>query len=214
MAGSSLNLLLLVAAMAFLPILAVSVTAFTKFSVTIMILRNALGIQQLPPNIVVYSLAIILSGYIAMPMLSEGYRRVEGAHLTFTNLTDYREAADLAATPLRDFLKKHTNEKQTAFFVQSTEKIWPADSGLKVTAEDIAVLAPSFLLTQLTQAFEIGFLLYLPFLAIDIVVTAILTALGMMMVSPNSISIPFKLMLFVFVEGWSKLAQGLILTYS
>ena len=214
MAGSSLNLIILVAAMAFLPILAVSVTAFTKVSVVTMILRNALGIQQLPPNIVVYSLAVILSGYIALPMVSDAYRRVEATHLTYTNLADYREAADVAATPLRLFLKKHTSTRQTAFFVQSTEKIWPPESGLKATADDLAVLVPSFLLTQLTQAFEIGFLLYLPFLAIDIVVTAILTALGMMMVSPNSISIPFKLMLFVFVEGWSKLVQGLILTYS
>ncbi len=214
MNGSSFNLMLLVAGMAFLPMLAVSVTAFTKFSVVVMILRNALGIQQLPPNIVVYSISVLLSAYIALPMLSDIYHKVDTANLSYKTMSDYTEAADIASAPLKGFLSKHADAKQVAFFLQSTRKIWPEETGLKATEKDLTILIPAFLLTQLTQAFEIGFLLYLPFLAIDIVVTAILVALGMMMVPPSSISIPFKLMLFVFVDGWSKLVQGLILTYT
>jgi type III secretion protein R len=212
--GTTVNLLLLVAAMAFLPLLAVAVTAFTKISVVLMILRNALGIQQLPPNIVVYSIAVILSAYVAAPMLQEMYGRVDKARINFSTASDYVEAATLAQGPLRAFLNKHVSERDAQFFVEATAKIWPEGTRAPVQRDDLAALVPAFLIGELTRAFQIGFLLYLPFLAVDIVVTAILSALGMMMVSPSNIAIPFKLLLFVTIEGWTKLLQGLILSYA
>ena len=214
MPDNSFGIILLLIAMAFLPLVAVTVTAFAKISVVIFIVRNALGIQQLPPNIILYGLSLILSVYIAMPVLTESYQSVRETGLNFQTFDDWEEAGGLAVSPVREFLKKHTDQKQLAFFLKSTDKIWGKDSGIEANESDLAIIVPAFLLSELTRAFEIGFLLYLPFMAIDIIVTTILVALGMMMVPPMTIAIPFKLMLFVFVDGWTKIVQGLILTYS
>lgn len=205
--------LLLVFALSFLPLVAVTVTAFAKISIVLFIVRNALGIQQLPPNLIIYSLSLILSVYIAMPVIDEAYRSIHEANLAFTTFADWEEAGRRAIAPLQNFLRKFTNEKQLAFFMQSTAKIWGTSRGLEVSETSLAILVPSFLLTELTRAFEIGFLLYLPFMAIDIIATTILVALGMMQIQPTTISVPFKLMLFVFVDGWTKIVQGLVLTY-
>lgn len=206
-------MLMLVAGMAFLPIIAVTVTAFAKIAIVVFVVRNALGIQQLPPNIIVYGLALILSVYIAMPVLDDAWRSVADAHLAFKSLSDWEEAGRRAMTPLQGFLRRFTDEKQLAFFMQSTTKIWGAERALNISDTSLSVLVPSFLLSELTRAFEIGFLLYLPFMAVDIIVTTILVALGMMQIQPTTIAIPFKLMLFVFVDGWTKIVQGLVLTY-
>jgi type III secretion protein R len=205
--------LLLVFALSLLPLVAVTVTAFAKIAIVIFIVRNALGIQQLPPNLIVYSLAFILSIYIAMPMIDEAYTSVREANLAFTSFSDWEEAGRRALVPLQTFLRKFTNEKQLAFFMQSTAKIWGNTRALDVSETSLAILVPAFLLSELTRAFEIGFLLYLPFMAIDIIATSILVALGMMQIQPTTIAVPFKLMLFVFVDGWTKIVQGLVLTY-
>lgn len=210
---NTFTLLLLVAAMAFLPIVAVTVTAFAKIAVVLFIVRNALGIQQLPPNMLVYGLALILSVYVAMPVLDDAWRAVTDANLAFNRFADWEEAARRATQPLQAFLRRFTDEKQLAFFMQSTAKIWGPERAAGITDMSLSVLVPSFLLSELTRAFEIGFLLYLPFMAIDIIVTTILVALGMMQIQPTTIAIPFKLMLFVFLDGWTKIVQGLVLTY-
>ncbi|MEZ5840535.1 MAG: type III secretion system export apparatus subunit SctR [Hyphomicrobiales bacterium] len=214
LADNSFGIIILLVAMAFLPLVAVTVTAFAKISVVIFIVRNALGIQQLPPNIILYGLSLILSVYIAMPVLTQSYQSVRETGMAFQSFEEWEEAGTLAVSPLRTFLKKHTDDKQLAFFLKSTDKIWGNDQSNEASADDLAIIVPAFLLSELTRAFEIGFLLYLPFMAIDIIVTTILVALGMMMVPPTTIAIPFKLMLFVFVDGWTKIVQGLILTYS
>lgn len=210
---NTFGMLLLVALMAFLPIVAVTVTAFAKIAIVIFIVRNALGIQQLPPNIIVYGLALILSTYVAMPVLEDAYSGVRDLNLTFKTFADWEEAGRRAIAPVVVFLRKFTDEKQLAFFMSSTAKIWGADRAVDITDQSLSVLVPSFLLSELTRAFEIGFLLYLPFMAIDVIVTTILVALGMSQMQPTTIAIPFKLMLFVFVDGWTKIVQGLVLTY-
>lgn len=210
---NTFGLLGLVAAMAFLPMMAVTMTAFAKVAIVIFIVRNALGIQQLPPNIIVYSLALILSVYVAMPMLDEAYGSIKEANLAYRTFADWEEAWRRGVSPITGFLRKFTDDKQLAFFMASTGKIWGAEKTLEITETSLSVLVPSFLLSELTRAFEIGFLLYLPFMAIDIIVTTILVALGMSQMQPTTIAIPFKLMLFVFVDGWTRIVQGLILTY-
>ncbi|MEM6667368.1 MAG: type III secretion system export apparatus subunit SctR [Pseudomonadota bacterium] len=212
-ADNSFGIILLLGAMAFLPIVAVTVTAFAKIAVVIFIVRNALGVQQLPPNIVLYGLSIILAFYVAVPVLNEAYANVRDAQFQFQTFEEWEEAGELASSPLKEFLATHTDEEQLAFFLNSTTKIW-GETTATPQADDLSVLVPAFLLSELTRAFEIGFLLYLPFMAIDIIVTTILIALGMMMVPPATIAIPFKLMLFVFVDGWTKIVQGLVLSYA
>ncbi|MEL7428642.1 MAG: type III secretion system export apparatus subunit SctR [Pseudomonadota bacterium] len=211
---NSFGIIVLLLGTAFLPLVAVTVTAFAKIAVVIFIVRNALGIQQLPPNIILYGLALILSIYVAMPVLNESFSRLEETGFQFSTLDEWQNAGTMAMEPLKEFLQKHTDPKQLEFFANSTVTIWGDELSAKAGKDSMAVLVPSFLLSELTRAFEIGFLLYLPFMAIDIIVTTLLVALGMMMVPPTTISIPFKLMLFVFLDGWTKLVHGLILTYA
>jgi type III secretion protein R len=207
-------LLVLVGGLAFLPLIAVTVTAFAKVAIVLFIVRNAIGIQQLPPNILVYGLSLILSVYIAMPVLDEAWRNINAAGIKFSSLAAWEEAARLGSQPLQAFLRRFTDDRQLAFFMQSTTKIWGSGRVLPPSETSLSILVPAFLLSELTRAFEIGFLLYLPFMAIDIIVTAILVALGMMQIQPTTIAIPFKLLLFVMLDGWTKIVQGLVLTYA
>ncbi|MCB1454841.1 MAG: type III secretion system export apparatus subunit SctR [Nitratireductor sp.] len=211
---NSFGIIALLLTTAFLPMLAVTVTAFAKIAVVIFIVRNALGIQQLPPNIILYALSLILAVYVAMPVLQQGYGELEARNFEFGSFEEWRDAGQAMAVPLKAFLVKHTDPEQLAFFRNSTTTIWGEKYAAGASETDFTMLVPSFLLSELTRAFEIGFLLYLPFVAIDLIVTTVLVALGMMMVPPTTISIPFKLMLFVFLDGWTKLVQGLILSYA
>ena len=116
-------------------------------------------------------------------------------------------------TPFEDFLLKHSNEQERNFFVQTTKKIWPKKYSDKISNRNLLILIPSFLVSELTSAFQIGFLLYLPFIIIDLIISNILISMGMIMVSPIVISLPFKVLLFVLVDGWVRLIHGLILSY-
>jgi type III secretion protein R len=214
MVENSFGIVVLLLATAFLPILAVTVTAFAKIAVVIFIVRNALGIQQLPPNIILYALSLILAVYVAMPVLQQGYDVLEARNFQFNSLAEWQDAAAGVGAPLKEFLSRHTDPQQLAFFKNSTTTIWGDKMAGQVTDTNFTILIPSFLLTELTRAFEIGFLLYLPFVAVDLIVTTVLVALGMMQVPPTTIAVPFKLMLFVFLDGWTKLIHGLILSYA
>lgn len=214
MGENSFGFIMLLLGTAALPFVAVTMTSFAKISIVIFIVRNALGIQQLPPNIILYGLALILSVYIATPMINEAFIAVEAADFQLDTFQDYQQLGATIAEPIREFLVRHTDPKQTLFFFNTTTNLWGESYAAQADPEAFTIMVPSFLISELTKAFKIGFLLYLPFVAIDIIVTTILVALGMMMVPPTTISIPFKLMLFVFLDGWTKLVQGLVLSYT
>jgi len=197
------------------PLIAIMATAFLKISVVIFIIRNALGIQQIPPNMAINGLAIILSIYIMAPVGMETYKILSSQTTNFEKLQDPEALAELATSlePMQSFLLKHSDKIQRDFFVRTTKKLWPEEYSKDVTETNLLILLPAFTLTELTEAFEVGFLLYLPFITIDLVISNILLAMGMMMVSPMTISLPFKLLLFVLVDGWTRLIHGLVLTY-
>lgn len=121
---------------------------------------------------------------------------------------------DEGTKPYKSFLTKHINQREKEFFSENIAKLWPPKYVHSVSSDSLFILLPAFTISELTRAFEIGFLLYLPFIAIDLIVSNILLAMGMMMVSPMTISLPFKLLLFVMFDGWSRLSHGLILSYS
>ena len=209
-------ILITVVGLALAPFVAVMVTSFTKIVVVLSLLRNALGLQQVPPNVVINGLAIILSIYIMYPVLLESYSTIE-QHASGgpQKAVDARQLIDLISTgkePLRSFLVKHSSDGERAFFLHTARQLLPKEPS-QVGADDYVVVVPAFTVTELTVAFQIGFLIFLPFLVIDLIVANILLALGMMMLSPTTVSLPFKLMLFVFLDGWAKLVHGLILTY-
>jgi len=208
-----LSLIVVVMMLGFLPFVAVGVTAFAKITVVLLIVRNALGVQQTPPNMVLYGIALVLTVYIAAPMVGELQVIAADPDLQFESVDDWLLVFERGSEPIREFLIKHARADDRAFFMDATGQLWGPEQAANVKPDSLPVLVPAFLVSELTRAFEIGFLLYLPFLAIDLIVSAVLMSLGMMMVSPIMIAIPFKLFLFVAVDGWSRLVQGLVLSY-
>lgn len=196
------------------PFIALMVTSFVKLSVVLSLVRNALGIQQIPPNMVINGLALVLSLYIMAPVGMEMFDIVIRAVGESNDFSVILKESGRAREPLRNFLLKHSEKKERIFFAQSAKKLWQNDSAQKLVETDLVVLIPAFTVHELGNAFKIGFLIYLPFVVIDLIISNILLAMGMMMVSPMTISLPFKLLLFVLVDGWTKLIHGLVLSYA
>ncbi len=196
------------------PFIAMMVTSFVKIVVVMSLIRNALGVQQIPPNLVMNGLAVILSLYIMAPVVEETFEIVQKNELNLKEMQSIRQTVDVSKEPLKKFLVKHTRKEERQFFLKSAKKLWPEEKALAAKDDDMMVLIPAFTVSELTTAFQIGFLIYLPFIVIDLIVSNILLAMGMMMVSPTTISLPFKLLLFVLVDGWTRLIHGLVLSYS
>jgi len=226
------SLIVLLVGLSLLPFVAMIATSYLKIVVVMSLIRNALGIQSIPPNMVLNALAMILTFYIMAPIVSEswGIAQAElaktapaaaGAAQPGTAATNQvaalsinTEAIGKAAEPFRKFLSEHTAARERAFFISTAETLWGKEGNPAVVdPESFYILLPSFCVSELTKSFQIGFLVYLPFIAIDIIVSNILLAMGMMMVSPVTISLPFKLLLFVMVNGWTLLIQGLVRGY-
>ncbi|MCQ2028416.1 EscR/YscR/HrcR family type III secretion system export apparatus protein [Stutzerimonas zhaodongensis] len=208
-----LEIILVVTTIGLIPLAVVTLTGFLKISIVLFLIRNALGIQQTPPNLVLYGIALILSVYVTTPLIGDMYRQVEGRSLTFEQADEFRDLGEALRTPLQQHLLRFANPSERGFFMQATESVWSEEARADLRDDDLVVLIPAFVSSELTRAFEIGFLLYIPFLVIDLLVANVLMAMGMMMVSPTLISIPLKIFLFVAVSGWSRLMHGLILSY-
>jgi type III secretion protein R len=208
-----LPLIAIVFAIGLLPFVAMMVTAYTKIVVVLGLLRNAIGVQQAPPNMVINGLAIIVSTFIMMPLLQDTYDVVKRDGLAGGSAQQIEQLMEAAREPIRGFLSKHAHEREKAFFLKSATAVWPPERAQALQKEDLIVLAPAFTLSELSEAFKIGFLLYLAFVVIDLVIANVLLALGLSQVSPTQVSIPFKLLLFVVMDGWSVLMHGLVMTY-
>ena len=208
--------LAIVIALAIAPFFAVMVTSFTKIVVVLSLLRNALGLQQVPPNIVLNGLALVLTLYVMQPVgnrMAEAVGGANGLSGVTSNSGNMMNAVNLAKEPLREFLLKHSRPNERGFFLRTAQRIDPTRS-VEMSDRDFVITVPAFVVNELSVAFQIGFLIFLPFLVIDLVISNILLAMGMMMLSPTTISLPFKLLLFVLVDGWVKLAHGLVLSYT
>ena len=213
----SFSLIALFVGMSLLPFLAMVATSYLKIVVVISLVRNALGVQSIPPNMVVNAIALILSFYVMAPVVQEGwdiYNEKAAVNKVEKKVSETQIAME-AAEPMREWLIKQTDERSRAFFVSTAEQLWAkeGEETAEVNPDSFFILIPSFCVSELTKAFQIGFLVYLPFIAIDIIISNILLAMGMMMVSPVTISLPFKLLLFVMVNGWTLLIQGLVRGY-
>jgi type III secretion protein R len=207
------GIILLVSTIGLIPLAVVTLTGFLKISVVLFLIRNALGVQQSPPNLVLYGIALILTVYVTTPLIGEIYTRFENAPVDLQSVEGVKAASDNVREPLKTHLLRFASERERNFFLESTKSIWSEEARANLKNDDLIVLVPAFVSSELTRAFEIGFLLYIPFLVIDLVVANVLMAMGMMMVSPTLISVPLKIFLFVVVEGWSRLMHGLILSY-
>jgi type III secretion protein R len=213
-----LPIIMALAGLALLPFVAMMVTSFAKFVIVLGLLRQALGLQQVPPNMVVNGIALVMTLYVMAPVLMQANdnirERARGGQMSFKKVDDIGTAYDAVAAPLRQFLLKHSEERDRLFFMRSASKLWPPERAQNLREDDMLVLVPGFTVSELTAAFKTGFILYLAFLLVDLIVANILLALGMSMVSPTIISVPFKLLLFVALDGWARLLQGLVLGYA
>jgi type III secretion protein R len=205
--------LLTIVLLAMAPFAAAMVTSFTKIVVVLSLLRNALGLQQVPPNVVLNGMAMILTLYVMYPV---GVQMKEGLQMSNPGSSGpvaLMEGFEGAKEPLRAFLIRHSSPRERAFFLRTAQQSMPKDQGAQISEHDFLVVLPSFTVSELSAAFQIGFLVFLPFLVIDLVVSNILLSMGMQMLSPSTVSLPFKLLLFVLADGWVKLAHGLVLSY-
>lgn len=209
------TLVALIIAFGVAPFAALMLTCYTKLVIVFGLLRSALGLQQTPPNMVLNGIAIVLTVYIMAPVGMSIADSLRGRTLGASGgaVADVIAVLDAARPPVKEFLAKHTRERERQFFVKSASQVWPKARADTVQADDFVVLVPSFVLSELTRAFQIGFIIYLVFVVVDLIVGTVLLALGMSMMTPTTISLPFKLLLFVMLDGWARLVHGLVLSY-
>ena len=212
-AAEVVPLLVVVVAIGLLPFVAMMVTSYTKIVVVLGLLRNALGVQQVPPNMVLNGIAIIVSVYIMAPIGMDTFDRIKSDGLAPTTGAQMAQLMGAAQDPVRAFLAKHAQPREKAFFLKSASQVWPAERAKALQADDLIVLAPAFTLSELTSAFRVGFLIYLAFVVVDLIIANVLLALGLSQVTPTQVAIPFKLLLFVVMDGWSTLLHGIVLGY-
>ncbi|MEM7569568.1 MAG: flagellar type III secretion system pore protein FliP [Pseudomonadota bacterium] len=205
--GRVVQLVLLLTVLSLAPSILITVTSFTRMVVVLSLLRSAMGTQQAPPNIVMISLALFMTGFVMAPVFEEAYDA--GLQPLLEEQIEPGEAFELMSQPFKTFMLKHVREDDLELFVNLSADPTPQ------TRQDIGlqVLIPSFMISELRRAFEIGFLLFIPFIVIDLVVSSVLMSMGMMMLPPIMIALPFKLIFFVLVDGWSLVAGSLVKSF-
>ena len=206
LATRSIELIALITVLSLVPGLAVMVTCFPFIVTVLSILRQALGLQQSPPNMVIVSLALFLTWFVMDPVFTEAW--LTGVQPLTEGRIDIQQAIPLVLSPFRGFMAARTSP-DTFLALQALR---PGSTGAAVAAP-MSLLVPSFMLSEISRAFEIGFLIYLPFLIIDLVTAAILMSMGMMMVPPAVVSLPFKLAFFVVADGWTLISGALVRSY-
>lgn len=218
-----LILVVALAGLALVPFVLIMITSFVKIAVVLSIVRQAIGTQQIPPTQVITGLAIVLTIYIMTPVGLEIYQqskdiflaqKVPAKTLAEATVDQIIEVSSNAQHPLRGFLIKHAHLKDRDMFFKLAWRMRKPQDRATLTDEDFTVVVPAFVISELKEAFQIGFILFVPFLVIDMVVSNILMALGMQMLSPTTISLPFKILLFVLVDGWYLITKGLVIGYA
>jgi type III secretion protein R len=208
-----IGLIVTVASLSVLPLVAVTATSFLKISAVLLILRNAIGVQQVPSNMVLYGISMVMTLLVMGPILTDaGQRFAPDGKMPVTGV-EVLESINSAVPPFKKFMLSNVNPDYLNSFHQTAEKFQKKYDAPEVEKTDLFVVLPAFVASELSEAFRIGLYLYLPFVIIDLAVSSALMALGMMMVSPMSLTVPAKIVLFVAVEGWAKVLQGLVNSY-
>lgn len=206
LAGRSIQLLLLVTVLGLVPGLAVTITCFPFIVTVLSILRQAIGLQQSPPNMLIVSLALFLTWFVMDPVFTEAW--VRGLEPLSNGTMDVQQAIPAALAPFRAFMAARLDPETFA----ALQALRPGPE-TAISDAPLSLMVPSFVLSEIQRAFEIGFLIYLPFLIIDLVTSAVLMSMGMMMVSPAVVSLPFKLAFFVVADGWTLISGALVRSY-
>lgn len=202
-----IQLLVVMAAFSLLPFIFVSMTPFLRFTIVFSMLKTAMGTNSIPPAITLIGLSLILTLYTMMPVFDDMYQAYQVPYSKNQNVI---EALDASSKPLKEYMLKQTRQSDLAFFVEKTKKAIPK------TPDELTLweVAPAYIISELKTAFEIGFIIYVPFIVLDLVVANILLALGMFMLSPQIVSTPFKLLIFIAVDGWSLIVKGMVESFN
>lgn len=206
--NGNLRILLILTAIAVLPILLVTITSFTRILIVLHFTRQALNTQSAPPNQVLIAISLFLTFYIMQPVFTEVY--TEAIVPYDAGEIGFEEAVQIAADPMRQFMFEQTNADDIAVFMQMADVAWDGETMAQVPT---TVLIPSFIVSELRSAFIIGFMIYVPFIVIDMVVASVLMSMGMMMLPPTTISMPFKILLFVLADGWNQVIVNLVRSF-
>lgn len=208
--SDAVKMIIILTMISIAPFILLMMTCFTRIIIVLSFLRNAMGIQQTPPNQVLVGLALFITFFIMQPVLSQ----VNETALQPYNdgLIETQEFLDRASVPMKEFMLKQTTASEVELFVNLSAD--ETVSELQGTDLPLHIVVPAFIISELKRAFLIGFLLYIPFLIIDMIVASTLMSMGMIMLPPVIISLPFKLMLFVVVDGWNLLIKTLVMTYN
>ena len=202
-----IQMLLVMSMFSILPFVFACMTSFLRFIIVFSMLKTAMGTQSVPPSIVIIGLSMILTFYTMGPVFQQCY---EQGHRPYQEAKNLIVAIEQGSKPLKEFLLKQTRETDLAFFIELSGNQRPE------TPDELTIwqVAPAYIISELKTAFEIGFIIFVPFIVLDLVVANILLALGMFMLSPTIISLPFKLLVFIAVDGWALIVQGLVQSYN
>lgn len=213
--GNDISLIALLAFSTLLPFLIACGTCYIKFSIVFVMVRNALGLQQVPSNMTLNGVALILSFFVMLPVVKSGYEQFQQANVDTRDSQSVLHFVENGLDSYRDYLEKYSDVELAQFFERAHLQRGDNPDSEAHEEERTAILAllPAYALSEIKSAFKIGFYLYLPFVVIDLLVSSILLALGMMMMSPVTISVPIKLVLFVVLDGWTLLSKGLVTQY-
>lgn len=213
--GNDISLIAILAFSTLLPFLIACGTCYIKFSIVFVMVRNALGLQQIPSNMTLNGIALVLSFFVMMPVVKNGYEQYQLSEMDSSNVGSVAYFIENGLDSYRNYLEKYSDPELTNFFERVQLQRDEDNHGAVEEIEKPSMLSllPAYALSEIKSAFKIGFYLYLPFVVIDLLVSSILLALGMMMMSPVTISVPIKLVLFVVLDGWTLLSKGLVLQY-
>jgi type III secretion protein R len=216
---NDISMITLLAVASLIPFLIAAGTCYIKFSIVFIIVRNALGLQQVPSNMTLNAVALLLAAFVMTPVMQTGYRYYKDNNVAFTSVDAIVDFADSGLGTYKDYLRTYTDPELASFF-EKAQRAQLRDVDAADVADDVEysqlslfALLPAYALSEIKAAFKIGFYLYLPFVIVDLVISSILLALGMMMMSPVIISVPIKLVLFVALDGWALLSTGLVEQY-
>lgn len=213
LATTPLPLLGLLAALALAPFAVVMLTSFSKIAVVLGLLRSALGTQQAPPTVVLTGLAAVLTAHAMAPTAGAMVEAARGPGVGWSSGPELAASIARVSAPLRAFLVKHGDPAEREQLASLGRELRPVEDAPTVSPDDTTVVVAAFVLTELREAFVLGFLLFLPFLLLDMLVANVLLALGMQTLTPTQVSLPFKVLLFISIDGWSLLSRGLLLGY-
>lgn len=206
-------LALFLGALALLPMMLIICTSFLKITMVLQLTRNAMGVQQVPPTMALNGIALAATIFIMAPVFSDMTDRLKAIPVDFSSMERLEYTTANGIEPLKTFMRKNTDPDIVIHLQENAQRMWPKRMADSVTPENMLLIIPAFVLSELQNGFKIGFLIFIPFIVVDLIVSNILLALGMQMVSPMTVSLPLKILLFVLISGWTRLLDGLFYSY-